>query len=251
MHEGIYRIAGHNIRICSKYIRVHVMCREYTSCGDPEESFCPTKEEILREQTISDCENRLEGHPTQLFPQDCLEDLAIYRKIARWMVDRDTLLMHGSVIAVDGKAYMFTAKSGTGKSTHARLWKELLGDRAIMVNDDKPLLLIQDGSVVVYGTPWNGKHHLGQNVSAPLKGIAIIHRGENNVIHPVKASEAMPMLIQQSYRPEDPEGLKNVMKLLEQLWRQVPIWNLSCNMEMDAAKTSYEAMSNWKGTICL
>lgn len=247
MKEGVYRIAGHDVQIRSRFDRVHDMCREYASPSEAEASFCPTMDEILREQTISDCENRLEGHPIQQFPMDCLEDLAVYRKIARWMVDRDTLLMHGSVIAVDGQAYMFTAKSGTGKSTHTRLWRELLGDRAVMVNDDKPLLYIRDGSVIAYGTPWNGKHRLGNNISAPLKGIAVINRGAKNTIHPATAPMVLPMLIQQSYRPEDAAGMEKVMELLDRLCRQVPVWKLTCNMEQDAARTAFKAMSNWKG----
>lgn len=68
-----------------------------------------------------------------------LETLAVYRKIVTRLVFSDILLIHGSAIAVDGKAYLFTAPSGTGKSTHTRMWREYFKDRAVMVNDDKPL----------------------------------------------------------------------------------------------------------------
>ena len=247
MNEGVYRIAGHDIRICSHYPHVQDLCREYASSGDPEESFCPTLEEIRREQVISDRENRMEGKPEQKFSEHYLEDLAVYRKIARWMIDRDTLLMHGSVIAVDGEAYLFAAKSGTGKSTHTRLWRELLGDRAVMVNDDKPLVWIGEESVIAYGTPWNGKHRLGSNIAVPLKGIAILKRGTENTIRSAEAVPALPMLIQQSYRPEDAFGMQKVMELLERLCRLVPLWDLSCNMEQDAARIAYETMSMRKG----
>lgn len=76
-----------------------------------------------------------------------LEETAVYRKIADKMVDYDTFVFHGSVIAVEGQAYLFTAKSGTGKSTHTRLWREMLGDKAVMVNDDKPMLRVTESGV--------------------------------------------------------------------------------------------------------
>ena len=67
---------------------------------------------------------------------------------------------------------MFTAPSGTGKSTHARLWREAFGERVVMINDDKPLLLVRPEGVTVYGTPFRGKHGLGGDRSAPLRAIA-------------------------------------------------------------------------------
>ena len=85
-------------------------------------------------------------------PDDYLETLAVCRKIAERMPEYDTFLFHGSCIAVDGVGYLFTAKSGTGKSTHTRLWRELLDNRATMVNDDKPLIRIADDGLVIYGT---------------------------------------------------------------------------------------------------
>ena len=111
-----------------------------------------------------------------------METLAVYRKIADQMLSYDTLLFHGSVVAVDETGYLFTAKSGTGKSPHARLWREYLGERAVMVNDDKPLLQITKNGVIAYGTPWDGKHHLSSNIAVPLKAICILTRASENHI---------------------------------------------------------------------
>ena len=133
-----------------------------------------------------------------------LETLTVYRKIATAFLERSVLLMHGSVVAVDGEAYMFTALSGTGKSTHVRLWRKLFGDRAVMVNDDKPLVRIGGERAIVYGTPWDGKHHLSNNIAVPLKAIVVLRRGLENEIHPLTVQEAFPTLLQQSFRTEDP-----------------------------------------------
>jgi serine kinase of HPr protein (carbohydrate metabolism regulator) len=159
-------------------------------------------------------------------------------------LDHNTLLFHGSVIAVDGVAYLFTAKSGTGKSTHTRLWRELLGERAVMVNDDKPFISVTDDGIIVHGSPWNGKHKLGNNISVPLRAICILERGEINEIKEIPASKAVFMLIQQSSRPNDATKMAKYMELLDAIAANVKFYRLSCNMEPEAAEISFAAMSN-------
>ena len=155
----------------------------------------------------------------------------------------NTFLFHGSAIAVDDKAYLFTAKSGTGKSTHTRLWREYFGERALMVNDDKPLLKVTEDGVRVYGTPWDGKHRLSNNVSVPLKAICILTRDEVNHIEEISLEEAYQMLLQQTYRPSDKGAVIQTLKLLDLLKEHVKFYRLGCNMESDAAKVAYFGMN--------
>ena len=163
--------------------------------------------------------------------------------IADQLLHRDTLLFHGSVIAVDGKAYLFTAKSGTGKSTHTRLWREMLGDRAVMVNDDKPLLKFTRDGVLACGTPWNGKHHLGENIMVPLAAICILERGEVNAIRPVTVREALPRIIEQSHKPDCPADRALYYALLDKLVRSVSLHRLQCNMDPEAARVSFAGLT--------
>ena len=146
------------------------------------------------------------------------------------MPQDDTVLFHGSAIAVDGQAYLFTAKSGTGKSTH------------VMINDDKPLLHIGAEGAAVYGTPWNGKHRLGTNGSAPLRAICILERGKTNRIERIDRRTAYPILLQQTYRPASAEALQRTLTLIDRLTERVALFRLFCNMEPEAARVSYEAM---------
>ena len=166
----------------------------------------------------------------------------LYRKIAEIMPGYDTFVFHGSVIAVDGVGYLFTAKSGTGKSTHTRLWREYFGERAVMVNDDKPMLKITDSGVIAYGTPYNGKHGLGTNISVPLKAICILTRGEENSIVRIDKSEAYPMLVQQVYRPQNSMQLMKTLDLVDTMAESVKLYKLVCNMEIEAAKIAFEGM---------
>ena len=204
MYTDTYRIAGQIIRICSLHEQVQKMCADYRFEGQPDILVEMTQQLIEDEREKSRLQDERDGLPAADFPDDYLETLAVYRSIADQLLHRDTLLFHGSVIAVDGKAYLFTAKSGTGKSTHTRLWREMLGDRAVMVNDDKPLLKFTQDGVLACGTPWNGKHHLGENIMVPLAAICILERGEVNAIRPVTVREALPRIIEQSHKPDCP-----------------------------------------------
>lgn len=147
-----------------------------------------------------------------------------------------------SVIAVDGAGYLFTAKSGTGKSTHTRLWRDYFGDRAIMVNDDKPLLHIVDSGVIAYGTPYNGKHRLGNNISVPLKAICILTRSAENHIEPITGNQAYTILLQQVYRPADMLKIEKALELVDRLADRVKLYRLGCNMNISAAKVAFEGM---------
>ena len=174
------------------------------------------------------------------------ETLAIYRKIAEKMPEYDTVLMHGSAVAVDGEAYLFTAPSSTGKSTHTRLWREVFGERAVMVNDDKPLVRIDPDGATVFGTPWNGKHRLGANIAVPLRAICLLERAEINRIGEISARGAYPTLLRQTYRPLDPGVFAKMLTLLDRLKTVVRFYRLGCNMELDAARIAYEGM---KGSL--
>ena len=142
-----------------------------------------------------------------------------------------------------GKAYMFTAPSGTGKSTHARLWRKMLPERAVMINDDKPFVGYRNGQFYVYGSPWQGKHHLGDNISAPLAGICILSQAPENSIKRLSPSEALCAILQQCYQPVEATAVLQTLDLIEKLLAVVPIYQLSCNMDISAAELSYNTMA--------
>ncbi len=230
---GLYRIAEKNIEISSLYDEVHRHCRDYRTEGTADLRVKIEPGDIAYERSRAGEES----------PDAYLELLAVYRQIADAMPAWDTLLFHSSAIAVDGVGYLFAAPSGTGKSTHARLWRELLGDRARMINDDKPLLRIAENGVMVFGTPWNGKHRLGENSSVPLRAVCFLTQAKDNAIRRVDRNEIYFTLFDQIYRPRNAEMLAKSMVLIDRLCAQTPFYRLECNMELDAARLSYTAMS--------
>lgn len=242
MFEFTVKLADRVIRVNSIYKGIRNYCEAYLCEEEPEFTVTIQPEDIEFEKEKNEREAELEGLPAVDYVKPYLETLAVYRKITDLLLPSGTILFHGSVIAVDDVGYLFTAKSGTGKSTHTALWREMFGERAVMINDDKPLLRITDQGVTVYGTPWNGKHKLGCNRSVPLKAICILERGSENIIERVPAQEVLPLLLQQCNRPKEPQKMMQLLEHLDRMGRVVNFYRLHCNMEPDAARVSYEGM---------
>lgn len=164
----------------------------------------------------------------------------------RQLIDFDGFMLHSSAVVVDGRAYLFSADSGTGKSTHTQLWLDQFPGSFIL-NDDKPALRLVDGKWYAYGTPWSGKHDISVNVGVPLAGIAFLERCEGNVICSFSGADAIFALFKQvNKKTGTAEFRKKLLDLLDKLITQVPIWKLKCNMDPEAAIVSYEAMSGKK-----
>ena len=247
MPQFSIQLAENRILVDALFDYTKEFCKEYLCESERADFFVSiTPEDIEYEKQKSAEEDAAMGIPTRPFKDEYLETLAVYRKICDQMPERDTFLFHCSAIAVDGKAYLFTAPSGTGKSTHTRLWREVLGDQAVMINDDKPLLRVTSDSVLVYGTPWDGKHRLSTNTVAPVAGICLLERGEENGIERIAKEEAFPRLLQQTYRPQSPVELMKTMELLDAVASNVPLCRLRCNMEPEAARVAYDMMSGSK-----
>ncbi len=162
-----------------------------------------------------------------------------YKKLLRF----NGMMLHSSCIAVDGEAYLFSAASGTGKSTHTGLWKKYFKDRAVFVNDDKPALRMFDGKIFACGTPFSGKTSLNSNIIVPVKGICILNRGIENRINYADKKIIVHKLLNQSYRPTDPELMDLTLEMLGNIINSVPVYELFCNISTEAVLTSYEFMS--------
>lgn len=245
--QNSYRLAGHKVKIESLYPEVHTLCAAYRDAGDTEYEIVTTPEDIAYERERSALEDEREGRAVHNYTSGYLETLAVYRKLAVLLIKEDILLMHGSVVAVDGEAYLFTARSGTGKTTHTQLWMRQFGSRAVMVNGDKPLLHIAKEGVTVYGTPWDGKEHFSTNMACPLKAVCILTRSDTNHIKRITKKEALPILCQQSYCPADPVGMSKMLTLIDRLGSSIPLYQLGCNMETEAAMVAYHGMNEQKG----
>ena len=202
-----------------------------------------TEEDLVYEQAMLEQEAVEEGLRIRKFTDPFLERNTIQRKIAEELLKRNTILLHGSTVAVDGAAYLFTAPCGTGKSTHTRFWRETFGDRCLMVNDDKAFLQITDSGVLAYGSPWSGKHGLHTNICLPLQGICFLSRGSENKIRPAQRTQYMGELQHQCLIPEDARGKQMALDLVHALAQQIPLWAMECTKDPSAAQVAYNAMA--------
>ena len=243
MAEFSMEIAGKTARIRSLFDSTPHYFRPYLTENAPDFTICIAEENLRFEQAELDQEAREEGFRLRIFTDPFLERAAIQRAFAEYLFDYDTLLLHGSTIAVDGNAYLFTARSGTGKSTHTRLWREVFGQRALMINDDKPFLRLGSGEITAFGSPWSGKHGLDTNMAAPLRGICLLERGQDNQIRPLEPADLLPMLQKQAYAPMDPEKFPKFSAMLQTLAQQIPLWRMTCTKDPEAARIAFAAMS--------
>ena len=230
-----YKIADIVFGVELNYNFTKILCKDYEYFGEEQDAFVcrPTMQEILNEKkNLPD------------FPEPFLESLVVFRNLCHYALEKaDGIIFHCSAIMVEGNAYLFTAPSGTGQSTHTRLWRELLGDKAVMINDDKPIIRLIDGEFYVYGTPWMGKHNLGANTSAKVKAICKIRQEKENVIEKVKPNDMLPIILNQTIRPEKIQVMDKLLGLIERLLKQTDLYSLGCNMFIDAAKLSYGVMA--------
>ena len=244
MAEFIMKLAGHTAKVTSLFESTPQYFKSYLTEDPAEFSIAVTREDIAFEQADLLEEALRDGFKPRVFTDPFLERAAIQRAFAEYLFDHRILLFHGSAIAVDQEGYLFTAHSGTGKSTHTRLWMQAFTNRAVMVNDDKPFLSLTQEGVLLHGSPWSGKHGLDCNVTVPLKGLCILERGSENRIFPVSSEEALPMLRKQAYAPLDERKYPAFLELTLQLSEALPLWKMACTKDLEAALVAYNAMHN-------
>ena len=241
------KLADMVLEISSKYDSLREYCREYLI-----EEYAKKREQgeenavqqiLITQEDIEAEYARIMQSEKDIYTSQYMETLATLRKIADIMPIYNRFLMHGAVLSWKNAGYMFTAPSGTGKSTHVALWKKYLGDEVKIINGDKPILAVQQNEIRVYGTPWAGKERWHTNTSVPLKGICFIKQGDENKIGTITPKEALPMLIKQVYFTENSEQAGKTMELLNQLFQYVPMYQLECDISEEAVRCSFEMMT--------
>ncbi len=249
MKDGVNMSQTFNMGICGMTFCVHCIfpytakyVGQFLIEDEGEHHIYLTCEDIAQERENSKEENAGIDPSMQIAPDYFLEPVALLRKLADYIPAYNRILMHGSAIAINGDGYIFTAISGTGKSTHTTLLRQLHGENAVMINDDKPFLFLDNGTVYVSGTPWMGKHHRGSNVMVPLKGIFFLRRSVNNELELLTPEDALTLMISQCHRPTDPMMMMNTLDIVDQILSTVSLYDFGCNMDISAAETSSSVM---------
>ena len=205
-------------------------CEDFLSDEKPDFTISLTKEDLVNESSINE-----DG---KVYVNE--EISALYRKIADLFVEQDILVLHGSAFKVGGFAFLVTARSGVGKSTHVRLLQQYLKDEFEYINDDKPLLEVKD-ELMLYSSPWNGKERRGNNTKAPLKAIIFLNRGLDNSYRRLDNKEEIYFrLLSQIYLPKEKEKRQKGLCLIDVLLKRLNFYEINVNMDISAAKLTYE-----------
>lgn len=230
-----YKIADFNVEYEPIYVLLKEKMKNYESKRLEESidiKLCITEEL---------CEEKQKMYPTLT----AKEWEYVYAGIDfnRKILDLNGIMIHSSAVEVDGKAYLFSASCGTGKSTHTKQWQKYFGtEKAIIINDDKPVLRRMEDGWYVYGTPFSGKTDENVNKKVKLQGICMLERGDNS-IRRINPKEAIPLILEQTIRPKkNVERLVKMTDILNQLLSEIPFYRMQCDISEEAVKMAYEKM---------
>ena len=229
-------LAGIPVQFDNRFPDLADLCRGFETDLPPALSIQVSPEELEEERSKQ----------TDVFSDGYLETVCCYRKAANALLDRDIFVMHGSVVALDGKGYAFLAPSGVGKTTQTRLWQQHFGQRLQVINGDKPLVrMVRDGESIrfdAYGTPWRGKERMGCNASVGLKAIFFLNRSSVPDAKPASQEQKVDLLFRQLLMPREPERMMRLLDMADKLVSTIPFYMLHCDMTEKSVLRAYQAV---------
>lgn len=161
----------------------------------------------------------------------------------------DTLMIHASVVEKDGEAYAFLGKSGTGKSTHSRLWIEHHQGFKLLNDDNPAIRILEDEKIMIYGTPWSGKTACYRNISAHLHGIIRLNQAPTNTFEIKKGTEAFIALLPSCSSIRWNRKLFSEMNnTVQRIVQVLPIGYLNCLPDKEAVQIAYQEIRKEKLT---
>lgn len=233
-HMSKYYIADMIVEFQNRYDYLDNQCHSYlcNKTAPAEVSVLVTEDELRQERILSDRD----------YSNGYLESVCAYRKLCIAMTGHDGMLLHSSVISVNGRGIAFLAPSGTGKTTHTVMWKRLLGDQCTIINGDKPIVRFFDGVPYAYGTPWAGKENLATNAKVRLTDLCFICRDDEDSVQSLTPAECIDKTMIQILRPKEPAAALKTLELVDKLLHSCRLWQVNCTPTVDAAKTAYTAI---------
>jgi len=237
------KIAEFVFDITTQYEDTKKLCKDYLSNDDSSFSIVINQDDIEYERKKSYDEAIYEGLVPEDFSDGYLETIAVYRKIAEYICDFDASVFHGSLISLNGVGYLFTGRSGIGKTTHISNWLKMYPETKI-INGDKPIIRIINNEIIGYGTPWSGKENYNINSNVKVKAIIEVTRDSNNHIDKMNINDCLPLLLSQTYRSNLNNGVKKALEFAIKLGSTCELYKLGCNMDVDSARVSYEGLNS-------
>lgn len=237
----IYEIAGLRVQLEAKFPFTEKFCKGYIS----DNQDLPA--DIVARATEEECAEEKAQSPG--FSDGYIENICLYRSLCMQLPTLNRMLLHCSVLEYDGNGYAFLGRSGTGKSTHTKLWLQYL-EKTRVINGDKPILQLANDGFIAYGTPWQGKEGWGCNCKAPLKGLCFLEQAKQNSIRRLTPSEVSGLLFRQVLLPMEEEQVEKTLELIDRLIMTTPAYLLQCDISEEAVKTSFGALTGLSYEDC-
>jgi hypothetical protein len=154
-------------------------------------------------------------------------------------VQFDALLLHGSLVELEGEGVVFTGYSGIRKTTQAQLWEKYLN--AEIINGDKLFLRVMENRAFAYGIPWKGSSPYCLNRKVPVKGIVVLRQAKENSIKKLDSTACMEYFMPHIFLPHwDPGCISQALDAFAQILSSIPIWLLECRPDEDAVLLTKE-----------
>ena len=229
---AIYKIADVIVEMDIRFDRLKNQAEQYLYKGNKKADITLVLEEKVMERARKEFPKLDDGSLEYL-----LFGALFYDKL----LDYDGMMLHASAVSVENRAYLFSANSGVGKSTHTTFWTQLIRGARI-INDDKPALRFIDGDIYVYGTPFSGKHDISINGRFLLGGICFLERGKENIIKDISPKDAIPLILPQTASMHSAERISKKLEVIDRLLTNSRLYKMQCTNDISAAKVSYEKM---------
>ena len=245
--------AGLTVSLDVCRLQTKLYCKDHikeSAIPQPAVSVRTTEEDIVNEWKRMLKDPRFQPEFVNTLPDYYFEIFALHRKMSDAMLPFGVLVYHGSCVVMDGRGFILSADSGVGKSTFAKKWAAEYPQKAFILNDDKPFIVKTASGYKVFGSPWNGKHHLGRNSSAPLESIFFLERGDRNRLCRIGEKEALRKMCMQVFRPEKEADFEASMELLRDISRGIPCFQYvfdidTCPVRDLMAYYDEEKSSSW------
>lgn len=230
----MYKIAELNVNITPVYKKITTLLQPYKSiAGSIPDVTIPLTDNYYRKK---------QNENPHLSLEQC-ENIWSSSVFSSEIINFNGIVLHSSAILYAGGAYLFSADSGVGKSTHTALWQKEFGSENIkIINDDKPAIRIVGKDIFVYGTPWCGESYLNTNVKAPLKGIVFLEQDSINSIHRLtNSAEIISRLYKQTMHRFSRDKVNKLLDTLEKIIANTNFYILKCNISSQAVYTAKSA----------
>jgi len=232
--DFVIEIASIKARMLCDFPYTRRLCEDFAIEGCDYDIIARTSAEEIGAESAQYVDNTLS--------RGYCEGICLYRSIAEQIPSLGGFVFHGAAVEIGGRGVIFTAPSGTGKTTHVSLLMKNYPQFVKIINGDKPIVRKSGNEWRVFSTPWAGKEGWKRNASAPLSSIVWVERSSDNFIEEISPKSCFDRIMGQIYLPHNGIARLETFELLDEMAKTVKFYRLGCNMDNSAAETSFNML---------